>query len=508
MVASPLPWAGADPLKVDGGLIEGVPGRHSEVRVYRGIPFAAPPLGELRWRAPAPVVPWAGVRPAREFGPSPMQAPYRDTTSTSYDGPDAMSEDCLYLNVWTAAAPGERLPVMVWIHGGGFSILAASRSAYDGEELSRRGVVVVSLEYRLGMWGFLALPELAHEGPHGSTGNYGMLDLVAGIKWVRRNIAAFGGDPDRLTLFGESAGSEAVSALTVSPLVAGDIRGAIAESLLFTPRNAGDLEEHERADAAWVKALGVESVADLRRLPAPELMARIAAAGEQPSWQPVVDHWLLPGDLWTALAAGRHPAIPILTGCNADEDATLVTPVPAADYAAKSRARFGALADRFLQLYPGATEAAAAASQRLAFNDEVAWGHRHWAGLMAARKRAAYLYLFTQAPPLPAGVAPGQTPRHGASHGSEIPFVFDSLDRLHRRWSEADLYLADLMASYWANFATRGDPNGPGLPAWPRFGSPGGDGLQLGTRIRPIAPDLGPEKEAFWAEVARPRTDL
>jgi len=508
LASVPLPRAAADPLKVEGGWIEGGLGRHSDVRVYRGIPFAAAPLGDLRWRPPAPVVPWTGVRATREFGPNPLQAPYADTTSMSYEGPTAMGEDCLYLNVWTAAAPGERLPVMVWIHGGGFSLLAASRSAYDGEELGRRGVVVVSLEYRLGMWGFLALPELAHESPKKSTGNYGLLDLVAGIKWVRRNISAFGGDPDRITLFGESAGSEAVSALTVSPLVAGDIQGAIAESLLFTPEYAGNLEEHERADEAWVRGMGIASLADLRRLPAPELMARIAAAGAQPSWQPVVDHWILPGDLWTALAGGHHPAIPILTGCNANEAATLVAPVPAAAYVAQSRQRFGSLAERFLRLYPGPTDAEAADSQRQAFNDEVAWSHRHWAEL-AARKRPAYLYLFTQVPPLPPDVAPGQTPRNGASHGSEIPYVFSSLDRLHRSWSEADAYLADLMSSYWANFAVRGDPNGPGLPAWPHFGSAGGDGLQLGTRIRPIAPDdMDPEKQAFWSEASHPRPGL
>ena len=474
------------PVRVDGGRISGL--GEDTLRVFRGIPYAAPPVGDLRWRPPQPVHPWTGVRKCTAFGAS---CPQGDPVAENEAVVDSQSEDCLYLNVWTPArAAKERLPVMVWIHGGGFVSGSGSLPAMYGERLSgQEHVVVVSLNYRLGVFGFFAHPELSEESAYGVSGNYGLLDQVAALRWVRRNIATFGGDPRRVTIFGQSAGGQCVISHLVSPLSRGLFARAISESPRYEDRGVGiwstlTLEEQEQEGLLISSSLGIDeapsTLAALRKVPdqrlftatapAPRSLAQQFVQPPMPSFQPVVDGRVLPEEPWRLLRRGDWARVPVLIGSNQDECNMWlagVKPQAADTVALTSRRRLSwftgpdwpVLAAQFpAPDYGGLLPATSRLSTVLEFNTAA----RYTARCVASQNLRAYLYYFSRVPP-------GDS--EGAHHSAEVPYVFDSLNPAHAagRAESADLRLAGQMADYWAAFAATGDPNAPGRPRWPRY---------------------------------------
>ena len=462
------------------GILEGVESADGKVRTFKGIPFAAPPVGPLRWRPPEPVRKWTGVRDASEYGPRPMQGRIFSDMVFHDAGP---SEDCLTLNLWMPAGPQAKLPVMVWIFGGGFAAGSSSEPRQDAGNLSKKGVLVVSLNYRLGVFGFLAHPELTAESGRGASGNYGLLDQLAALRWVRSNIATFGGDPDNVTIFGESAGSASVSGLVASPLARGLFQRAIGESGAFFYRNR-PLKPLAQAEASGVgfaaSAFGGAALAALRARPAQEILD---AALKMPrgTFSPDVDGYFLPSDCRTIYAEGRQSHVPLMAGWNRDEgspSAIFAGDEPtAAHFLERARALFGGDADEFLTLYPVATDAEARrAAQDLAGDQYTGYATWKWLEThLATGGSPVYRYQFLQTLPLPPEAPPGTEP--SAPHASEIEFVFRVLSSRSLPWRQQDRDVSELMASYWTNFAKTGDPNGSGLPAWPAYGAR--DGYQV-----------------------------
>jgi len=461
-----LGTANASPVKVEGGLVEGVV--QDDLTVYKGIPFAAPPVGDLRWRGPQRAAKWQGVRKADEFAAGCMQ-------SMGAPPPSGLSEDCLYLNVWTPAkSPKDRVPVLVWIYGGGFNGGATSIPVHDGAKLAKRGVVLVSIGYRVGVFGFYAHPELSAESPQHVSGNYGLLDMIAGLQWIQRNIVAFGGDPKRVTIFGESAGGIAVSMLSASPLAKGLLHGAISQSggsfgpssQAPTPgENMRVLADAEASGAEFAKTAGAASLRELRAL-TPEKLLETGRRQRGMAW-PIVDGWVIPGDQYKLYEAGQFNDTPILVGYNSDEGLSFTRVRTAAEYAAGVRERYGPFADRLLDAYPAAADSVPKTARDLARDSAFGWHTWSWACLQSSRgKSKAFLYYFDQHPEH----APGSPEAdHGAPHGVDVPYVFENLDTMGRPATDGDRRISDAMAAYWTNFAKRGDPNGDGLPAWPAF---------------------------------------
>jgi para-nitrobenzyl esterase len=383
--------------------------------------------------------------------------------------PPPTSEDCLYLNIWSPARKAsERLPVLVWIHGGGYTNGSASMPLYWGDALARRGIVVVSIAYRLGPLGFLAHPRLTAESGHDTSGNYGLLDQIAALEWVQRNIAAFGGDPGRVTIAGQSAGAMAVSILMASPRAKGLFHGAIGQSGgLFEPLQLAPqylLDNAEKDGEAYVRSLHSDSIAELRRRPAAELLTGTAARVNHPVIEPAV----LPVAPYDAFVSGSYNQVPILVGFNADEARALVdvSQVRGATFAADIARSFGALPPALIDAYPHGDDVQARQA-RLDFERDLrfGWDMWTWARLQSVHGRA-YFYRFEQSPPFPP-----TSVRHGwgASHFAELWYAFDHLDQEDWKWIAADRKVAALMASYWTAFVKRGDPNGEGLPRWPTF---------------------------------------
>lgn len=445
-----------DPVRLDTGLVSGAATSTAEVRVFKGIPFATPPVGDLRWRGPKPAVHWDGIRRAEEFSPVCIQ----DTGSRDSQ---KMSEDCLYLNVWTGARSArDRRPVMVWIYGGGYYRGSGSLPMYDGEALARKGVVVVTFNYRLGPFGFFSYPELTKESDRRGAANFGVMDALAALQWVQRNIAALGGDPKRVTIFGESAGAGMVANLMTVPQAKGLFQRAIGESSAWTTtsvRRLSTLAEAEQAGTKFAASLGAHSLADLRAKPAEAL--RTEGRGSAP----VVDGWLIPEDPGRIFAEGKQIPVPVLVGSNRDESFGGNTRSPD-EFVGRARNRFGDLADAFLRLYPASSEESAFVAGR----DEMAFVMRNWARLASASgKTKSYVYYFTQQPPVAPNARGPLAPGAGSAiHTAEILYVFNHLNG-NRAWTDADRQVADTMSSYWANFATNGDPNGKGLAKWTAY---------------------------------------
>jgi para-nitrobenzyl esterase len=449
------------PVMTEYGLVQGA--AENGLTVYRGIPFAAPPLGDLRWRAPQPAAKWQGVREAVQFAPDPYQG----------DGKGNVSEDCLYLNVWTPAkSASERAPVLVWIYGGGFAFGSTSTPVHNGEHLVRKGVVLVSINYRVGAFGFLAHPELSAESPHHVSGNYGLLDLIAGLRWVKKNIAAFGGDPDRVTIFGESAGGIAVSMLCASPQAEGLFRGAISQSggsfgptraTTYPGENMRRLADAEQAGIAFAGKAGAASIAELRRIPPDKFPG---AFGSGAAW-PIVDGWVIPDDQFKLYEVGRYHHVDLLVGYNSDEGLSFSREKTPADYAANVRTRYGPFADRLLAAYPAGPDRVTKTARDLMRDAAFGWHTWSWARLQArAGDTNVFLYYFDQHPDHPADSPQAD---HGMAHGMDVPYVFQTLDRKDPKLTPGDFAISDTVSTYWTNFAKRGDPNGPGVPAWPRF---------------------------------------
>ena len=433
-------------------------GAVAEIRVFKGIPFAAPPVGANRWRAPQPVAKWSGVRGATEYAPRCMQGgpggPHANAPPTS--------EDCLYLNVWTTAeSANDRRPVMVWIYGGGFTGGAGSEPRYAGDGLARKGAVVVTLNYRLGALGFFAHPQLSAEAQSKSSGNYAMQDAIAALQWVQRNIAAFGGDPGNVTVFGESAGANLTGALVASPRAKGLFHRAIAQSggyMGMAMARTGTLARAEEAGAKAMADAGIASIADARAKPAADVLTALRGPNL------VVDGYWIPEDLSLTFAKGHQNAVDLLVGSNKDEGTFFARPgLTAERFTAQARQRFGVLADEFLAEFPAADDEQASASYLKSFSDEATWAMREFAEAQAKQGNSAYVYYFTRVPPtLP------DRPSRGATHVAEIPYMFDNLAP-PVPWTDVDRRLADVMSSYWVNFARSGDPNGAGLPPWPAY---------------------------------------
>jgi para-nitrobenzyl esterase len=455
------------------------------------------------------------VRKAAEFGPRCTQGRiYNDMVFR-----DAMSEDCLYLNVWTPAkAATEKLPVMVWIHGGGFQAGSASEPRQDGERLARQGVVVVGINYRLGVFGFLAHPALTAESGHGASGNYGLVDMVAALCWVRDNVAAFGGDPGNVTIFGESAGSFAVSGIVASPLARGLVAKAIGESGAFLGYHllpTQSLAASEAHGVSFATTLGAASLAEMRARSAEAVLE--AALREKAAFGPTIDGHVLPKDVAAIYAAGEQARVPLVAGWNADEvrqDVVLAEEPPTAKgFVEQVRARFGPAAEALLAVYPAAADAEAVESAA-AFAGDLFLVHATWKWIEVHRRTsgaAVYRYRFDRKIPVAPGTTvngkPATAEDVGARHAGEIEYVFGALDSLPTvPWQEGDRKLSDLMMGYWANFARGGDPNGPGLPPWPRYtGGPGPQVMHLDATSEARPDALRARYEALDAVLSAPR---
>ncbi|HEX2395570.1 MAG TPA: carboxylesterase family protein [Bacteroidales bacterium] len=461
-------------VRVEEGLLQGI--HENGLMVYKGIPFAAPPVGDLRWRAPQPAEKWEGIKPADKFAAAPMQGG---------NPPSGKSEDCLYLNIWTPSnSEKEKIPVLVWIYGGGFSFGSTSDPVHNGEHLARKGVVLVSMAYRVGQLGFLAHPELSAENPNGVSGNYGLLDMIAGLKWIQKNIAVFGGDPDKVTIFGESAGGIAVSMLCASPLAKGLFQGAISQSggsfgptrpTTYPGENMKTLKQAEEAGLSFAQKAGSSSIADLRKIEAAKLPSGM---GMGSAW-PIVDGYVIPDDQFKLYEAGRYNDVPILVGYNSDEGASFSREKTPEEYFAGVNLRYGKFADKLIKAYPAGETTVPKTARDLARDAAFGWQTWSWARLQSRTgKSKVFYYYFDQHPDYPK-----ESPRYGygSPHGQDVAYVFMHLDPSNPQTSKSDLEISEAMGTYWTNFAKYGHPNGEGVPYWPVF-----------SEANPVVMYLGP----------------
>lgn len=452
-------------VEIQNGKIEGEI-NESGVLAFKGIPFAKPPVDDLRWKAPQALEKWDGILDCKKFGASAMQAtplPFRMWTSEFMAPVEPLSEDCLYLNVWTSAQTKEdKLPVIVFIHGGGFTSGSGSVPIYDGEEMAKKGVVFVTINYRVGIFGFFAHPELTAEAPYGSSGNYGLLDQIAGLQWVNENITAFGGDPENVTIAGQSAGAFSMNYLVASPLTKGLIHRVIAESgAAIFPTNglaAGNtLQTAEQSGIDLLKRLNMSSIEDLRAMSANELLQVRTAS------QPIIDGYVLPTDMYSIFSNGQQNDIPILMGWNSNEGFG-GPPVDAATFIANTQTQYGDKAVNFLKAFPANTEEEAKITQE-ELNGIQMFGIQAYEWMELQNQTGSsqvFMYHFTREVPHGEGQQ-----SYGAFHTGEVPYAYNNLKMSDDRpWDEVDYKLADIMSSYWVNFAKNGDPNAEGLPNW------------------------------------------
>jgi para-nitrobenzyl esterase len=456
----------------DAGTVSGVKNSAGDITAFKGIPFAAPPVGDLRWKAPQPARHWDGVKKCDAFGPSPMQAkptPFMVYTSEFLIPEKPISEDCLYLNVWTGAkTKTEKRAVFVWIYGGGFGSGGTACPIYDGEALAKKGVIFVSVNYRVGVFGFFAHPELTKESPDKQSGNYGLLDQVAALKWVKKNIAAFGGDPDNVTIAGQSAGSMSVNCLVASPLTKGLFKKAIAESGSFLVNNpliaATTLQGAETAGEKTAGKAGAKSLADLRAMSAEDAMRKLTG-----QYSPIVDGYVLPESIPDIFAHNRQNHVAVIIGWNGDEFGS--GPVKKENFVKQVRQQFGADSEAFLKYFPAGTDDQATASQGKVTRDVTfAISGYKWAGIQGQYSDSpVYVYNFDRKVP-----GNGDFAKYGAFHTGEVCYVMNNLKFLNNRpFGETDFALANLMSDYWVNFIKTGNPNGKGLPEWPKYNTTG-----------------------------------
>lgn len=489
---------------LEGGWVDAT----EDVLVFRGVPYAQPPVGDARWRPPTPVEPWDGVRAATSFGAPCWQRP-REYDSIYTRGEIDPSEDCLYLNIWTSAdRPTSGLPVMVWFHGGGHNSGAGSPRIFDGTALSRHGVVLVTINYRLGPFGFLAHPALTAESPQGSSGNYGLLDQIAALEWVHNNIAAFGGDPGNVTIFGQSAGSWSVCYMMASPLARGLFHKAIGQSggcfkgerphlEQVSDRPGEEQSAHEvgveAAAALGVEGSGPEAAAALRALAPQDVLAETLGSGA------IIDGWVLPTAPRAIFEAGEHNDVPVIVGAMANERAALYTAAsdPTRDaFVASVRDQYGRHAEALLAAYESElSDSPMTADKQIQGDRTFVWEMRTWARTVEASGNDAYLYFFTHAPPAfrlyvhdDPELDLDEGPRSlGAYHSGDLVYAFGNVGLVGAHWTDQDHELAGLISRYWTNFARTGDPNGEGLPAWPRYEQASDMSLVFGPEVEAVA---------------------
>ncbi|MDE3195386.1 MAG: carboxylesterase family protein [Acidobacteriota bacterium] len=466
------------PVKTEGGLLSGVPAANGTIVAYKGVPFAAPPVGDLRWKAPQPALKWNGVKAADRFGANCVQniVDSRAPWTHEFMAHGETSEDCLYLNIWTpAAASREKRAVFVYLHGGANTEGSGSVPVYDGEGLASKGLVMVTVNYRLGVFGFFTHPELTRESAHNSSGNYALLDQLAALRWVHDNIAAFGGDPGRVTVAGQSAGAADIALLTVSPLAKGLFQREILESGGSSFSGFGGarpLAAQEAEGVKFAELKGAHSLADLRALSAKDLFAPVKGA---PRFGPVLDGYVLQKSAKDAFAAGMENDVPTLAGSNADENGASPQPnVDAARFEAQAKQRYGSNAEAFLKLYPASDPNTSARDQ--ARVSILAWA----AARQATAKTPTYLYFWDHRLPGP------ESDKYGAFHTSEVPYVLNTLGKSDRAFTADDRRIADTLSSYWANFAKTGNPNGKGLPPWPSVTDKPDMVMEIGDKDAPV----------------------
>ena len=456
LLAAGHSMAGQPTARIDGGRVQGE--IDGNVAVYKGIPFAAPPIGALRWRGPGPAKPWQGVRKLQGFPPQCSQVGAPLPTMPE----EPTSEDCLYLNLWTPmnGHAKAKLPVMVFFYGGGFRHGSASTPLYASGGLPKSAeVILVTLNYRLGPLGFLAHPDLSAESPHHVSGNYALLDAIAGLRWVRRNVAAFGGDPRRVTIFGQSAGSQLVSLLMISPPARGLFHAAIGESNANMGPGMAALADAEKSGVAFAASLGAQSIAELRKVPADKISGATfevpaGSAGTNQAW-PIVDGYVIPEETYSMYAKGLQADVPLLLGYNEDEGEYFRAPITAAAYAAAVRKQYGAYAEQLLAQFPASTdEDAARSNSKLSAESAFGWQMWSWARLnVRTSRRKTYFYYFSS--------------KYGNGHGAELPYVFQY--PFGGPWNDDQREIGRKVAAYWTQFASSGNPNGGGLPDWPEY---------------------------------------
>ena len=511
-------------LNTPAGRLRGGVSADGGVARFLGVPYAQPPLGDLRWRAPQKLAPWRGVRDATSFGNACLQRP-KPHNSIMFFGDEPSGEDCLYLNIWAPKQARQPLPVLVWIHGGGFYYGSGSLAKYDGQALAALGAVVVTMNYRLGPLGFLAHPDLSREGPWRTSGNYGLLDQIAALEWVRDNIAAFHGDPTCVTIFGQSVGSSSVNSLMAAPLARGLFHRAIAQSGgsmgHLGPPGSGCMQRLSVAEDAGERLmhrLGATSLEELRRMSAQEVQfpgLSVDAREEdhmsvlpmirRSGWM-IVDGAILERSNFETFCAGLQAQVPLMTGWNEDEGSTSPAPGSQSALQASIRASYGDFAERILSHYADTQKTPAEIGRRILGHRTFCWQNRamaKWHGATSAQP--TFLYQFTRVSPIPGGMdfleCAGQEP--GAFHTAEIPYVFKNLDCRTWAWSSRDRELAREMSRYWINFAKTGDPNeGGGQPEWPRYrigaaGAPDPMALQFGDVTQAIKEPMS-DTFALW----------
>jgi para-nitrobenzyl esterase len=455
-------------VKIENGTIEGATNSTGDIRIFKGIPFALPPVGELRWQAPKPVQNWEGTKKCTSFSASPMQAspsPFMFWSSEFLIPKEPISEDCLYLNVWTGAnSEKEKLPVLVYIYGGGFRSGGSACQIYDGEAMAKKGVVFISINYRVGVFGFLAHPELSRECEYGTSGNYALLDMIEALRWVQKNVASFGGDPQNVTIAGQSAGAFGVNFLTASPLAKGLFHRAIAESggsFYAGPlRSQMTLDNAEKQGEEFAKTLDCNSIAELRSKTAAEIQQ---AQGGLSS--PIIDGYVIPATIYTIYSQGKQNDVPILVGWNKD-DKVMGQPLEANVFHEQMTKRFGKWADAFFKVYPTSNQEESSTSQYNLSRDETFGIQDYtWAKMQTRTGKArAFIYNFNRDLP-----AHNPETQFGAFHSGEVVYAYNNLHTLDRPWEKVDYEIADKMSSYWANFAKNGDPNGAGLSKWTAY---------------------------------------
>ncbi|MXW83705.1 MAG: carboxylesterase family protein [Rhodothermaceae bacterium] len=487
LVCFPAPTV-AQVVELDQGFVRGL--SESRVHVYQGIPYAAPPIGHLRWQPPQPLPAWEDTLNADTFSAGCVQdvVGSRPPWTEEFMHQGGVSEDCLYLNVWTQAEYSEQpKPVLVYIHGGAFQEGSGSVAVYDGSRLAQKGLVVVTINYRLGILGFFAHPDLSADSPHQASGNYGLLDQVAALQWVKKNIAAFGGDPENVTVAGQSAGAMSVFLLAASPLAKGLFQRVIAQSgpgglasfgLSDLRSVAIPLSDAEEAGREYVANHNLLSVQEMRMMTTNELSSLPSVR-----FFPVIDGVLVTGDVSAIYDRGLQHQVPMMTGFNADEGSAFpgYGRTTLEEYQKSAHERYEDEGDLFLSLYPADSDMAAGIAQKSSLRDLAAVALERLAAVHARSSgEDVYLYYFERAIPWP------ERPEFGAFHTAEVPYFFGTLDHLDRPLTEVDKLISDTMSDYWVNFATSGSPNGADIPLWPSFREGEVQFLKFGSKVEPI----------------------